>query len=258
MFDFRLIDVVDIALVALLMYQFYRLLKGTVAINILLGIGGLYVVWKGVEFLQMRLLGALLGQFIGVGVIALFIVFQQEIRKFLLYVGSSQIGLRSNLAELLRVGKRKVSQPLDLEPFLEAVARLSQEQTGALIAFERKNPLGAWIGSGESLEAKPSAALIQSIFHKESPLHDGAAMVGRGRILAARCVLPVSESEHLGIQYGLRHRAALGLSERSDAVALVVSEQTGAVALAHEGILRHDVGPDDLRRRLREWLEETV
>jgi uncharacterized protein (TIGR00159 family) len=258
MFDFRFVDILDIALVALLMYQFYRLLKGTVAINILLGIGGLYVVWKAVEYFEMRLLGALLGQFIGVGVIALFIVFQQEIRKFLLYVGSSQIGLRSNLAELLRVGKRRVVQPLEVEPFLEAVSSLSEQKVGALIAFERKSPLGAWIESGERIEARPGAALLISIFNKESPLHDGAAIVSRGRLAAARCVLPVSESEHLGIQYGLRHRAALGLSERSDAVALVVSEQTGEVALAFEGVMRHGLAPEELRRRLVEWLEDSV
>ncbi len=252
LFDIRIIDLIDILLVAFLLYQVYRLLKGTVAINILVGVGAIYLVWKGVELLHMELLSEILGQFIGVGVIALIVVFQQEVRKFLLYIGTTDFGRQNALAKLFGWNRRGAVDETDFATIAQACASFSQTKTGAIIVVSRKTGLGSFESTGDRIDARISVRLLESIFQKESPLHDGAVIVSGERILSARCILPVSDRESLPSRMGMRHRAALGLAERTDALVAVVSEQTGEISLAVEGQLKSRLSAKELEDQMRQ------
>ena len=242
-------DVIDILLVAYLIYVIYKLVRGTVAINIFIGLMAVYFTWKLVGMLQMRMLSEILGQFISVGVIALIIVFQQEIRSFLLMLG--KIGSGGGKNGLLF---RKLQQSTELEilTIVEACVNMSETLTGALIVITRENELPEIVETGQMLDADMSIALIETIFYKNNPLHDGALIVTENRLKAARCVLPVTKNPHFPASYGLRHRAAMGLSETTDAFTIVVSEQTGKIAYTDKGKLYTDISP----ARLKEVLEE--
>lgn len=252
LFDIRIIDLIDILLVAFLLYQVYRLLKGTVAINILVGVGAIYLVWKGVELLHMELLSEILGQFIGVGVIALIVVFQQEVRKFLLYIGTTDFGRQNALAKIFGWNRRGAADETDFATIAQACASFSQTKTGAIIVIARKTGLGSFESTGDRIDAHISVRLLESIFQKESPLHDGAVIVSGERILSARCILPVSDRESLPSRMGMRHRAALGLAERTDALVAVVSEQTGEISLAVEGQLKSRLSAKELEEQMRQ------
>lgn len=252
LFDIRIIDLIDILLVAFLLYQVYRLLKGTVAINILVGVGAIYLVWKGVELLHMELLSEILGQFIGVGVIALIVVFQQEVRKFLLYIGTTDFGRQNALAKIFGWNRRGSADETDFATIAQACASFSQTKTGAIIVIARKTGLGSFESTGDRIDARISVRLLESIFQKESPLHDGAVIVSGERILSARCILPVSDRESLPSRMGMRHRAALGLAERTDALVAVVSEQTGEISLAVEGQLKSRLSAKELEEQMRQ------
>lgn len=252
LFDIRIIDLIDILLVAFLLYQVYRLLKGTVAINILVGVGAIYLVWKGVELLHMELLSEILGQFIGVGVIALIVVFQQEVRKFLLYIGTTDFGRQNALAKIFGWNRRGAADETDFATIAQACASFSQTKTGAIIVIARKTGLGSFESTGDRIDARISVRLLESIFQKESPLHDGAVIVSGERILSARCILPVSDRESLPSRMGMRHRAALGLAERTDALVAVVSEQTGEISLAVEGQLKSRLSAKELEEQMRQ------
>ncbi len=254
LFDIGFTDILDILLVAFLLYQVYRLLKGTVAINILVGVAAIYLIWKLVEILHMRLLSEILGQFIGVGVVALIVVFQQEVRKFLLYVGTTNFGKQAHLARMFRWARREDEVQLDISQIIAACQVLSAQKTGALLVFIRKSQLGTFEQTGDRIDAELSSRLLESIFQKESPLHDGAVIIGGNRILAARCVLPVSDNSSLPSRLGMRHRAALGISERTDAVALSVSEQTGEVSISVEGQIFHRLSFEELQSRMEKLL----
>jgi uncharacterized protein (TIGR00159 family) len=249
----RWIDLVDILLVGYLVYQIYKLLKGSVALKIFVGIISIYAIYLVVDSLGMEMLSGLLGQFVGVGGLAALILFQQEIRKILLLIGKSSIISEEGLFRNIFSGGGNRDN-LQLMPVIEAARAMSQGHSGALIVFARSTELKFYAETGEPIDAVLSKRLLQSIFSKNSPLHDGAVIVSRGRIKAARCILPVSENQDLPPNFGLRHRSALGLSEMTDAVILVVSEETGQLSVAHNGILEHNLNINDLKEKLTTML----
>lgn len=251
--DFRFIDLLDILLVAYLVYQVYKLIRGSVAQKIFIGIMAIYAIYKVVSSLGMEMLSGLLGQFVGVGGLAALILFQQEIRKLLLVIGKTSIMTDQGLFGVFFSGGDK-GDKLELMPVIEATSQMSQTHCGGLMVFARSTELKFYAETGTALDAVVSRDLLISIFSKTSPLHDGAVIISRGRIKAARCILPVSENQDLPPNFGLRHRSALGLSEMTDAVILVVSEETGQVSIAHDGMLEHNLAEKDLREKLTEML----
>jgi diadenylate cyclase len=248
----RLLDVIDIIFVALLLFQLYMLIRGTVAFNIFLGIAVIYVFWWAVRALKMELLSNILGSFLGVGVIALIIVFQQEIRRFLIYIGSRYIdGNRISFDKILNLRFDSKSQ-VKIRSILKAVMQFSQEKTGALIVIRRKSNLDMYAETGDVLNAETSSRLFASIFNKTSPLHDGAVIVENDKVKAARVILPVTEKLDLPPEYGLRHRAGLGISEVTDSLVIIVSEETGQISLADNGILQKNIPLKVLKEKLEE------
>jgi uncharacterized protein (TIGR00159 family) len=251
--NFRWIDLIDILLVAYLVYQIYKLIRGSVALKIFIGIISIYVIYQIVNSLGMEMLSGILGQFVGVGGLAALILFQQEIRKILLLIGKSSIISEEGLFRNIFSGSANRDN-LQLLPVIEAAKALSQSHSGALIVFARSTELKFYAETGDSIDSVLSKRLLQSIFVKTSPLHDGAVIIAKGRIKAARCILPVSENQDLPPNFGLRHRSALGLSEMTDAVVLVVSEETGQMSIAHDGLLEHNLNVNDLKEKLTTML----
>ena len=249
--NMSLIDVIDIFVVALLMFQIYRLTRGTNALRIVAGILIVYLLWIVVRALKMELLSMILGQVIGVGVIALIIVFQQEIRRFLLLLGTQYTNRRhSFMSRIFRPRGRGVNVVGQewIETVVEASADMARTKTGALIVIARAVNLLPIIEKGEKIDA-----LISNIFFKNSPLHDGAIVIANGRIAAAKCVLPSTERE-VPMEFGMRHRAALGASEATDALVIVVSEERGSISIARKGHISQDITPAHLRILLRKGL----
>lgn len=253
-----LIDLLDVVLVALLIFQVYQLVKGTAAISIFFGILSIYVLYLIVDALQMRMLSQILGQFIGVGMIALIIVFQQEIRRFLLFIGTT--GLQSRFRFFRRFLPRSFQQfgkpIIDWAELEKALQDLSNSHTGALIVFLKNSELKFYIKSGVQIEAKLSAPLLSNLFFKNSPLHDGAVIVKNNMIKAARCILPLTEKSDFPAQLGLRHRAAVGVTEHSDAIAIVVSEQTGQMSMAYHGNLYLSLELSELMVKIRQFMND--
>jgi uncharacterized protein (TIGR00159 family) len=244
-------DVVDVLLVTVLFYQIYKLLTGSVALRIFLGFLSIYLVYLVVKAAGMELLTSILGQFMSVGVLAGIILFQQEIRRFLMNIG------KATSLERVRMfpWRRDVAQPrMSVTPFVEAAKSLSSKNTGALIVFQQISDLKFYAESGDLIDAAVSKRLLMSIFNKTSPLHDGAVIIANGRIKAARCILPVSENPDVPASMGLRHRAAIGLSEATDALVLVVSEETGQMSLVRGGEVFRNLTTGDLRGKLNEFL----
>ncbi|MDU0369779.1 diadenylate cyclase CdaA [Hymenobacter endophyticus] len=246
------IDVVDVLLVTVLFYQLYKLLTGSVALKVFLGFMSLYLFYLVVKAAGMELLTSILGQFMSVGVLAGIILFQQEIRRFLLNVGkATSFGNRLRMFSWRREPQQ---ERMNITPFIEAAKSLASKQTGALIAFSMASDLKFFADSGDLLDAAVSKRLLLSIFNKTSPLHDGAVIISNGRIKAARCILPVSENPDVPAALGLRHRAAIGLTEVTDAIVLVVSEETSQISLVRGGEVFRNLAPADLRARLNEFL----
>ena len=246
----RLLDVIDIILVALLLYQLYMLIRGTVAYSITMGIAIIYIFWWAVRALQMELLSRILGSVLGVGVIALIIVFQQEIRRFLIFLGSRYMdGNRISFEKILNLRFETKSQ-VKIRSILKAVMQFSQEKTGALIVIRKKSNLDMYAETGDVLNAETSSRLFSSIFNKTSPLHDGAVIVENDKIKAARVILPVTDQQDLPPEYGLRHRAGLGISEVTDSLVVIVSEETGQISLSENGILQKNISPKMLKLKL--------
>ena len=229
------VDFVDIALVGMLMYQIYKLIKGSIAVNIFLGILALYLTYLIVRAAQMELLATILGQFMGVGVLAMIILFQPEIRKFLLMVGRTTELNRDNLFRAMVNWRTSNHDDLDIHEIIDATKTLKATKTGALIVFSRDVELKFYAETGDPLDAEISKRLLLSIFNKNSPLHDGAVIIYKGKIKAARCVLPISENDHLPPHFGLRHRSAIGMSEITDTLVMVISEETGRLILTRNG-----------------------
>jgi len=249
------VDVIDIALVSFLLYQVYKLMKGSVAVRIFLGFLSLYLLFLVTNASGMELFSAILGQFMGVGVLAVIILFQQEIRKFLLMIGKSTTFSRENILKSFN-WKRGASLAFDVTSVIEAVKSFSGSNTGALIVFSKNSPLKFYAESGDILNAEISKRLLLAIFNKSSPLHDGAVIVYDGKIKAARCILPVSENDNLPAQFGLRHRAAVGMSEVTDTLVLVVSEETGQTSTTRNGEIVHNLSSQELTRKISEYFTE--
>jgi len=250
--SFTLLDFIDILIVAVLLYQLYRVIKGTAAIYIFAGITLIYLFWMLVKAMHMQVLSTILGQVIGLGALALIIVFQQEIRKFLILIGTNSFLARQNLPnKLFSFGKSKANSLLpDKDAIIKACRQMSKTKTGAILVIERNVDLSFFSASGDLIDATISRRLIESIFYKGSPMHDGAVIIAGNRIKAARCVLPISENPDLPARLGMRHRAALGITEQSDAVVVTVSEETGEIAFAKEGELEMNISPEILLKRL--------
>ncbi|MAV04968.1 MAG: TIGR00159 family protein [Flavobacteriaceae bacterium] len=230
------INVIDIILVAILLYYVYKLVKGTAAINILIGIVIIYLIWKLTDLFNLNILSNLLGQFISVGVFALIVVFQQEIRKFLLMLGSNNLTNNKLYFKYINIFKpsREISQ-MDIDEFLKSCNKLVKSKTGALFIIERNNSLDFIKNTGDNLYLEISSPIIESIFYKNSPLHDGAVIIDGNFITAARVILPVSENKNINSRLGLRHRAAFGITEKTDAIAIVISEENGKTSFIKNG-----------------------
>ncbi len=247
---FTFIDLVDIFFVALIMYWIYRTTRGTNAPYILTGIIVVYMLWVIVRTLNMELLSTILGQFVSVGVIALIIVFQPELRRFLQMIGMRQKGLHF-ITHIFSGGRHTPST--NLQPIVTACREMAAVKTGALIVIGQQSDLRLITEGGIALDAKVSTSLLKNIFFKNAPLHDGAAVIEGDRIVAAKCILPVTQSA-VPKSYGTRHRAAIGLSEISDAIVVVVSEETGSISIASGGSLRRDIDPTRLLQTLQRYL----
>ena len=246
-FDIKILDILDIFLVAVIMFQLYKLIKGTSAFSIFIGIFSFYVLWIVVKALNMELLSLILGQVIGVGVIALIVVFQQEIRRFLLYIGNRYFsGVNRTLNRSLRSGEDSGF----IDEVVTACENMSNTRTGALIVFARRNDLSIVQETGDAINAKVSHRLIETIFFKNTPLHDGAMIIVNQRIETARCVLPTTERIDVPAYLGMRHRAAIGISEQTDAVVVVVSEQTGRISYVESGQIYSNLSTVMLKEKL--------
>jgi len=251
MIQFGIKDIIDILLVAIFLYETYRLMRKTGATTIFLGVLAFISIWLLVsKILQMRLIGGILDKFIDVGLILLIVVFQREIRHFLQRLGSSK-GVKA-LAKLFKPRKNNnVEDDISyIMPIVMATINMSKRKEGALIAIQQIVPLDLFIETGEEINATVSARLIENIFFKNSPLHDGATIIAGKKIKAAGCVLPVSQQLDIPKRYGLRHRSALGLAEQTDAKIIVVSEETGKISLAHNGQLYTSISAEELQKML--------
>ena len=252
--DISIVNIVDIALVAALLYQVYKLLKGSVAIKIFLGFLSLYLIYLLVRAVRMELLSIILGQFMGVGVIAAIIIFAPEIRKFLLILGRSSIFSDDNVwKDILFFWRKKENSGFNISPIIDAAKVLAGSNTGALLVISSTVELKFYAESGDLLDAELSKRLLLSIFNKHSPLHDGAVIIHKGKIKAARCILPVTERE-VPAQFGLRHRAGIGMSEATDALILIVSEETGQISMAKNGKVLHNLSFQEVREIINDYL----
>lgn len=247
--SFRLTDAIDILLVAIILYLAYNLVKGTSAINIFIGLALIYFAYIVIKAFDLQLLSSIIGKFVNVGVIAIMIVFQQEIRKFLLYIGSSEFLRNKNWKNIFKFNASNLSgsdMMLDLEAIADACFNMSYSKTGALIVVARRSDLKFFINTGDIVDAGLTTRMLENIFYKNSPLHDGAVIIQDNRIVAARCVLPVTEKENFPAHYGMRHRAAVGITENTDALAITVSEQTGEVSLTVHGEIKPGLSKEKL------------
>ena len=231
------VDFVDIFLVALLMYEVYKLIRGTAGMNVFLGIIAFYIVWLIVRALHMEMLTRILGQFISIGGLALVILFQTEIRRFLTMVGNRYLHSqgRKQFSKLLNLSQERIPDEAITE-IADAVFTMASSKTGALIVLSpMKEAILPYLQSGELIESRISSALLQNIFYKNTPLHDGAVIIVGRKILAAKTVLPISKAANLPMEFGMRHRSALGMSEETNTLIIVVSEQTGGVSYFMQG-----------------------
>ena len=235
--NFSIVDVLDIILVATLLYYAYKLLKGTVAINIFIGIILIYLLWRGTVLLEMELLSSIIGGFMSVGIIALIVVFQPEIRKFLLMVGSTNLSKKGSFLEKIKFFKNQKLErdTTDIKSVISACYNMSETKTGALIVIERSNNLNFIANSGDDMNITVTQPILESIFFKNSPLHDGAIIISNNIIKATRVILPINSDIKISSKLGLRHRAAVSITEKTDAVAIVVSEETGKISYLKSG-----------------------
>ncbi len=252
--EFSLLDVLDILLVATLLYYIYKLLKGTVAINIIIGIGFIFLIWKITQLLNMEMLSGILGYLLSGGVIALIIVFQQEIRKFLLMIGTTSFTNNRRFFNQLNFLQKDINSDVNSDVILDACKNMAKTKTGALIVIERTNSLDFLIDSGDIMNAQVNEAILESIFYKNSPLHDGALIIRDNFIIATRVILPISDSTKIPSRFGLRHRAAIGVTEKTDAVCILVSEETGEISYIKDGGFELYTDFNELNQKVRKDL----
>ena len=233
-FGFSIIDIIDILLVAAMLYYFYRLMKESGSLNVFIGILLFFFAWILVSrLLQMRLMGSIMDQLMSVGTIALIVIFHDEVRNFFKRIGSNRriLFLTSYFARKNEDDKNKEM----IMPIVMACVSMSQQKIGALIVIEKEDSLNEIASSGEARNVNVGQRLIEAIFFKNAPLHDGAIVIRGNRIVAAQCILPVSHNLNIPKKLGLRHRAAMGVAEKTDALAVIVSEETGAISVAKDG-----------------------
>jgi len=246
--EFNIIDVIDIFLVSILLFQLYKLVKGTVAINIFIGIVSIYIMWKVFSALGMGLVSEIFDQFMSVGVLALIILFQKEIRKFLVVVGKTsfknqKIFLKSK-STIKNLSEDKINE------ILHACENMSKSKTGAIIVIEKNSNLESTINTGRIINCELSSTMLESIFFKNSPLHDGAVIIQNEKISAARCVLPISESIDMPANMGMRHKSALGITEQTDCISITVSEQNGSISFFEDGNLKTNLSIEELKKQI--------
>ena len=248
---FSIKDLIDILLVALMLFYFYKLMKESGSLNLFIGIFVFIIIWLLVsQILQMKLLGGILDTLVSVGALALIVLVQDEIRRFLREIGSQNRVRR--IIEMFTSKKEVKADHAEMMPIVMACMNMSKRKEGALIVIEQGDKLGEIIKTGESIDAAINQLLIENIFFKNSPLHDGAMIISQKRIVAAGCLLPVSHSMDIPKSLGLRHRAALGVAQETDAIAIVVSEETGAITVAHRGALHRWLTAEQLEKLLFE------
>ncbi|AVR45565.1 TIGR00159 family protein [Christiangramia fulva] len=252
--DLRILDILDIVFVALLLYYVYKLVRGTVAVNIFIGIVVIYLVWLLTKLLQMELLSSVLGEFIGVGVFALIVVFQQEIRKFLLMIGSTNFTQRGRFFRNFRINREDFETKTNVEAIVGACESMGNSYTGALMVIQKSNKLDFVKNTGDKMWIELNQPIIESIFFKNSPLHDGAMIIEDNKITATRVILPVSNDRTIPLRFGLRHRAAVGITEKTDALAVVVSEETGQTSYIKDGQFVMFETMEELKEKLKEDL----
>lgn len=254
-FEFGIKDFIDIFLVALLLFYAYRLMKESRSLNVFIGIIVFVVIWLFVsKILEMKLLGSILDKLVSVGVIGLIILFQDEIRHFLYSLGAHR-----KMKFIARLFSSKNTDEADKEeimPIVMACMSMSKGRVGALIVIERGITLDDIVDSGAYIDARINQQLIENIFFKNSPLHDGAMVISKKRIKAAGCILPVSHKQDIPKELGLRHRAAMGISQESDAIAIVVSEETGRISVAIKGDFRLRLSAEELESILTKEMND--
>ena len=255
MFAFGIKDIIDIVLVALMLYYIYRLMKESRSLNVFIGIMLFIVMWLFVsQILEMKLLGSIMDKLVSVGVLALIVLFQEEIRKFLYNLGANR-RMRSLMKLFSSSGHRKENAEKEtIMPIVMACMSMGKRKVGALIVIERSAPLDDIVDTGDVIDAAINQRLIENIFFKNSPLHDGAVLVKGNQVVAARCILPVSSNLGIDPNLGLRHRSAIGVTEQLDVISVIVSEETGAISYAVGGEIHHDVTPVQLRHYLESAL----
>lgn len=248
-FDFGIKDLTDIFLVAIMLYYCYKVMKESRSLNVFFGVLTFVVVWIFVsQLLEMKLLGSILDKLVSVGALALIILFQEELRKFFYTLGTHQ--RVRNIMQLVRGERKQKNERSDIMPVVMACMNMSKQKIGALIVMERQLPLNDIMRSGEIIDAVINQRLIENIFFKNSPLHDGAMVISNKRIRAAGCILPVSHSMNIPKELGLRHRAAMGISQETDALSIIVSEETGSISVAFKGNFQLRLTAEELERIL--------
>ncbi|MBQ8008331.1 MAG: diadenylate cyclase CdaA [Bacteroidaceae bacterium] len=248
-FQFGIKDFIDILLVAVLLYYLYKLMKSTGSMKVFTGLMIFVMAWLVVtQVLEMRLLGSIFDKLMSVGVLAIIVLFQEEIRHFLFSLGSHHNA--SALVKLLTGGKGKQATHEDVLPIVMACLSMAKGKVGALIVVERNVPLDNIVRTGDVIDANINQRLIENIFFKNSPLHDGAMVISHKRIKAAGCILPVSHDLDIPKELGLRHRAGMGISQETDALAIIVSEETGGISVAYKGEFHLRLNAEELERLL--------
>ena len=248
----RFLDIIDIILVAFLLYQIYKLIKGTIAINIFIGVFMLILTWLLVKALEMKLISSILDAIVSVGAIAVIVLFQEEIRRFLLLLGTKyKANTWFKMEDFMASNKKSGMLNIYIKPIVEACENLASTKTGALIIITKTSELIDIVKTGELINSMISARLLENIFFKNSPMHDGAVIITDNKIKAAQCILPLSHNTDLPKDLGLRHRAGLGISQKSDARIIIISEERGEISYAQDGILTKDITPNQLEELLK-------
>lgn len=260
-FEFGIKDIIDIILVATMLYYIYRLMRDSRSLNVFIGIMVFVVTWLFVSrIIEMKLLGSILDKLVSVGVIAVIVIFQEDIRKVLYNLGAHQ-RMRALKRFFTSKGKSKHQATMDMMtaiiPIVMASMNMSRGKVGALIVIERNLPLNDIVSTGDVIDANINQQLIENIFFKNAPLHDGAMVISKKRIKAAGCILPVSHDLSIPKELGLRHRAAMGISQETDAIAIVVSEESGGISVAIKGEFKLHLSAEELESFLtKEWEPE--
>ncbi|TDG95688.1 diadenylate cyclase CdaA [Cardinium endosymbiont of Culicoides punctatus] len=254
--DISFVRVIDMVLVGFLVYRMYKLIEGSITVKISFGFFVVYLLYLLVKLLKLELLGAILGKFIELGPVLPVILFQREIRHFLSSMGKGLISTREVISNITPWFKNKKIE-FDVTPVVKAVQALGGSNTGALIVFTKDADLRNYEESGDLINAVVSSRLLLAIFSKYSPLHDGAVIIHDNKIVAARCILPVTENISIAANFGLRHKAAIGITEVTDTLVLIVSEESGQISIARNGKMENNLSAQEVRSAIKDYLSTT-